>query len=101
MHSFLKQHDGPLRSPPPASGRSQACADCVHLSALERWGGVGGGGLLNSTDAPPTRRAAFGAAPPSPPLSRGEGWSPRHLFGLMSRFALVALLACLIAIDVQ
>src|SRR5262249_52770276 len=89
------------RSPSPASGRSQACADCVNLSALERWGGVRGGGLLSSPETPPIRRATFGAAPPSQPLSRGEGWSPRHLFGLISRFAPVALLACLIAIDAQ
>src|SRR5262249_43957224 len=81
MDSSLEQHDGPLRSPPPASGRSQACADCVHLSALERWGGVGG--FLRSPDAPPTR-------------------GPRHVFGLNSKFVhlvMLALFACLIGID--
>src|SRR5262249_37870817 len=65
MHASQKRHDGPRRSPPPAS-------------SCERWGGVGGGGRLRLTATPPTRHLAFGAAPPSPPLRGGEGWCPLH-----------------------
>src|SRR5262245_22558109 len=47
-----------------------------HLRAVGRgrgWSGVGGSWKTwGLTDAPPPRRAAFGAAPPSPPLRGGR-----------------------------
>src|SRR5215510_4585478 len=57
--------------------------------------GRGWGGFLNSSlnRDPPTRRAAFGAAPPSPPLRGGRDGARGTVSALSEMYACLAMQA--------